>query len=307
MLDSRANYPVTWVRNTPGIHEQLSNAGAAVKVYHGWHNERLHLHTPEIVLLTFIAAGRTRHVLENVEFEDGPGTLSVTHYGQVHSLWTYPDQPVDVINIFLDPQNFPLPKMPPALAHVLPEIVPLHPCLGHELNRVVRLQLPDAQGARARLEAIEAEQTRQEPGYDTAIQLLVRLFLIDCCRAALHSGLQPLSRRIPAAAQRLEDLRLFLDAHFADEHSLDSLAGRAGMSVEHLCRSFKAYTGSTVVGYLLRRRLQEAMIRLRNSEAKIAAIAYDCGFGDLSHFNRQFKANVGLTPSQYRKPNGRAS
>jgi AraC-like DNA-binding protein len=57
-----------------------------------------------------------------------------------------------------------------------------------------------------------------------------------------------------------------------------------------------------VVGYLLQRRLQEAMLRLRGSDDKVLAIALDCGFRDLSYFNRQFKSRVGMTPTQYRRP-----
>jgi AraC-like DNA-binding protein len=222
----------------------------------------------------------------------------------VHSLLTFPGQPVDIINVYLDPLYHPLPTLPPELAGVLPEIVPLHAFLGHALNRVVRLRLPDPGAVRARLETVERELRERPPGYEEAARMLVRLFLMDCCREALASGIGPGAGPAPPSAGRLDAVRRRLETDFASAPTRGGLARLAGVAPEHLCRAFKAYTGSTVVGYLLQRRLQHAMLRLRGSDDKILAIALECGFRDLSYFNRQFKARVGMTPTRYRRPAG---
>jgi len=49
------------------------------------------------------------------------------------------------------------------------------------------------------------------------------------------------------------------------------------VSIGHLCRTFRAYPGKTVFQYLIDRRIQAAMVRLRNSDDKIVAIAPQCG------------------------------
>ena len=301
MNDRSDRYPVVDIRDRPGVRDGLATCGASVSLHPGFERPTLQLHAPDIVLMTVVVAGTTRHVAEGVEHVDEPGTLSITHYGQVHSLLTYPGQPVDIINVYLDPLYHPLPPLPPDLAGVLPEIVPLHACLGNALNRVVRLRFAEPAPVRTRLEAIERELRLRPPGHADAARMLVRLFLIDCCRAALASGIAPTA---PARqdGNRLDAVRQLLDTDYAAEHRLEDLAALAGMSPSYLCRSFKAYTGSTVVGYLLRRRLQQAMLRLRDSDDKILAIALECGFRDLSYFNRQFKSLVGMTPSHYRRP-----
>jgi len=51
---------------------------------------------------------------------------------------------------------------------------------------------------------------------------------------------------------------------------------------------------------MLRTRLHRAAVKLRRSSDTIAAVALDCGFDDLSTFNRQFRRATGLTPSAYR-------
>ena len=55
-----------------------------------------------------------------------------------------------------------------------------------------------------------------------------------------------------------------------------------------------------MIGYLQERRVQAAMVKLRRPGAKVLSVAAECGFGDLSHFNRTFKRLVGRTPKQVR-------
>ncbi|KUL97079.1 hypothetical protein DK26_03940 [Bosea sp. WAO] len=52
--------------------------------------------------------------------------------------------------------------------------------------------------------------------------------------------------------------------------------------------------------YLLRTRLHRAAVALRRSDLPVAEIAFDCGFGDLSTFNRRFKRVMGASPTAYR-------
>ena len=62
-------------------------------------------------------------------------------------------------------------------------------------------------------------------------------------------------------------------------------------------------TGATFSEHVLRRRLERAHDRLRGvhgSRARIADIAYEAGFSDLSHFNRSFRRRFGVTPSDAR-------
>jgi AraC-like DNA-binding protein len=68
---------------------------------------------------------------------------------------------------------------------------------------------------------------------------------------------------------------------------------------------FKAYTGKSVFSYLLDLRIQASMLRLRSRNDKVLSVALECGFSDLTFFNRAFKARVGMTPRGYRAQAGR--
>jgi len=83
--------------------------------------------------------------------------------------------------------------------------------------------------------------------------------------------------------------------------TLASLAREAGLSPYHFLRTFEHLTGLTPHQFILRARLREAAIRLVNGRAKILDVAFDCGFGDVSNFNRAFSAEFGVSPRAYRR------
>jgi AraC-like DNA-binding protein len=83
--------------------------------------------------------------------------------------------------------------------------------------------------------------------------------------------------------------------------TLGSLAHEAGLSPYHFLRTFQHLTGVTPHQYILRARLREAAIRLLAREEKVLDIALDCGFRDVSNFNRAFRAEFGITPLVYRR------
>lgn len=79
------------------------------------------------------------------------------------------------------------------------------------------------------------------------------------------------------------------------------MAARARLSSYHFLRCFEDLTGTTPHQYLLRIRLRQAAIRLKEESTKIIEIALGCGFGDVSNFNHAFRAEFGKSPSLYRR------
>jgi AraC family transcriptional regulator len=91
-----------------------------------------------------------------------------------------------------------------------------------------------------------------------------------------------------------------IEAHCEQALSLDELARQAAMSPYHFLRTFRALVGMTPHQYVLRTRLHRAALLLRRTDQPVAGIAFDCGFGDLSTFNRRFRRVMGASPSAYR-------
>ncbi len=84
------------------------------------------------------------------------------------------------------------------------------------------------------------------------------------------------------------------------DFSIDSLADELGMSQRSLQRKIKAVSDRTPVQLIAEYRLKQAVRLLVDTSRAITDVAYESGFGDLSHFYRLFKKRFGRNPSQYR-------
>ena len=92
----------------------------------------------------------------------------------------------------------------------------------------------------------------------------------------------------------------FVESDAARPVQLQDLAAIAGMSKYHFLRVFRRLTGVTPHQYLISARMRRAALGLASSRRPVLDVALDSGFGDLSTFNKRFRATFGLTPTQYR-------
>ena len=112
-------------------------------------------------------------------------------------------------------------------------------------------------------------------------------------------------RRTPTAPSGRETRRVIeairlVESDAARPLELKDMAAVAGMSKYHFLRVFRRLTGMTPHRYLISARLRRAALALTSSRRPVIAVALDAGFGDLSTFNKTFRAAFGLTPTHYR-------
>ena len=81
---------------------------------------------------------------------------------------------------------------------------------------------------------------------------------------------------------------------------LDEICAEVGMSKFHFIRQFKAIKGLSPYQFFLGRRIEQAKKYIDEGK-ELYAVMLECGFYDLSHFNRQFKSVYGLTAHAYAK------
>ena len=90
----------------------------------------------------------------------------------------------------------------------------------------------------------------------------------------------------------------YINNHYSEELTLDSLAGRFFISKYHLSREFGRITGISVHRYITQKRLVVAKQML--SEGRPSSAVYQhCGFGDYSNFYRAFRGEYGISPKAY--------
>jgi len=83
--------------------------------------------------------------------------------------------------------------------------------------------------------------------------------------------------------------------------SIHEVAAIAGMNATAFCRYFRKKTGKTFADVVNELRISYACKLLRHDNRTIEFVCFETGFNNLSNFNRQFKAKIGKSPSEYRK------
>jgi AraC-like DNA-binding protein len=94
----------------------------------------------------------------------------------------------------------------------------------------------------------------------------------------------------------------YIREHLTTPFSEDDLAKIARQSTSAFSRAFRRHTGMSLVQYVKRLRINLAcQILMSDEQAAITDICYEVGFNNLSNFNRQFLAEKGMPPSQFRR------
>ena len=100
---------------------------------------------------------------------------------------------------------------------------------------------------------------------------------------------------------RLQQIFQFVNRNYQQSMSLSSLAEEMFVSPSTLSRFFKKQTGIGFMDYLNQVRVHAAAIELEHTENNVTKVAVNSGFSNLSVFNRAFRDQYGMSPTEYRK------
>lgn len=125
--------------------------------------------------------------------------------------------------------------------------------------------------------------------------------------AIRYGGMRKPSPSLLGALARwqLQRAKEMMASNLAQRVSLVHIARHCEISPSHFSRAFKASTGLTPSGWLVRLRIDRAKDLLRESAASLAEVAAQCGFADQAHFTRTFSRYLGSSPGAWRRAHRR--
>jgi AraC-like DNA-binding protein len=102
-------------------------------------------------------------------------------------------------------------------------------------------------------------------------------------------------------SSRIKSIHEYLMKNYREEVNLARIADIVHMAPASVCRFFKSSTGQTIFEYLNKIKIDYACKLLLNTDLNVVDISFDCGFNNLSHFNKQFRRYTGKTPTRFRR------
>ena len=128
--------------------------------------------------------------------------------------------------------------------------------------------------------------------------ILYELSISDEARILASSSFAHTERS--TESRRVQKVKQYINDHYAEPLKLSDLAELVGMSPVAFSRFFRQRTGRTLSDYIVDIRLGFAARMLVDSSKNISEICYECGFNNLSNFNRTFKMKRNYTPRDFR-------
>ena len=130
--------------------------------------------------------------------------------------------------------------------------------------------------------------------------LYLRSGLVEMAACMEEQAKLKKGRQTPALLELYEPVLRYIQSHLDEKISINDLAQTMNLSESRFQHCFLEIFHCSPMEYVLRLRIEKACKLLRKTKMPVAQIALDCGFANLSHFNRQFLKRTTMTPRQYR-------
>ena len=181
---------------------------------------------------------------------------------------------------------------------------------GHGLNALYQFlgvqQQPlflskDPRAVRAAFKAVIGFLAERSPATDALASAAIAGLIADMIAPRLNGA-------APAEGTADEDRLLTVLKAMRDDLSrswtIDDLAMRARLSPSQLFRRFRDMVGTTPMDWLRHERINQAKRLLVGPDAKVSAVAAECGYPDPYHFSRDFRRLTGYTPTKFKRDGG---
>lgn len=242
------------------------------------HPRVMHAHD-DLVEIVLVRGGESRYFVGGIPYDARRGDLFIFNSRTVHDEPSGPDQPVATSSLALGSLAVPGLRS----NALIPE----------DASPVCHLN--EAQTTRlARLYDVLYDELTAGNDDGAHHLLMAILSLVEQYRA----GADGRTAGGNIFAQRVKD---YIDAHFAEEFSLQQMATALHVSPSYLSHACKEATGYSPLQYVLRRRIGEAQTLLITTDLPITRIAALVGYDNPSHFNTQFAKAVGMAPRTFRR------
>lgn len=239
---------------------------------------RIPTHSHDVAFLDLCVEGTIQEFWGKRTFQRGPATLNFLPIGAPHS--NYCEQGTKTFQIVLPStwiervaQGVPLVNTLTSYPNGLPTLIALR--LYREFQRRDNLSPLIMEGM---LLELFGEMARDTP-----------------------------NRMENACPRWLRQTRDYLHAHFTESLAMETVAAAVGVHPAHLMRGFRQQHRCTIGDYIRRLRVEYACHLLCTSDDSASQIALKVGFADQSHFNRTFKSEMGMTPTEFQKVSGLAT
>lgn len=245
------------------------------------------LHSHPFSELFYVVHGSGSFIAEGTEFPVGKNDMVIINPHIQHTEKSLRTSPLDYIVLGIDGLSFAFDNIASAQ-----EGISMQTASGS----VYKYNMQNS-NVYAYLNIMLEEISQKKENYETVCQNLLEVLLICMLR---NDNLSIIQKNNHLLNRECTQIKNYLDANYAENITLDTLASLTHMNKYYMAHAFTKYTGLSPINYLLQKRIQEGKSLLESTTCSIAQISTMLGFSSQSYFSQVFKKSTGKTPIQHR-------
>ncbi len=251
-----------------------------------WHNEM------EII---YVKKGQGKVNVDFYEYLVKEGDIIIIIPGQLHSITQKEEFSMEYENIIFNPELLQSKVMDNSTMDFFTPLMNRKITLPTFINQ----DFPDYGEVSETLNKIDSICGTFPRGYELAIRAgLLNVFFILYSK---YAGENDNKSTVNKSLEKMKVIIKYIEENYANEISIEDMADELGISSSHFMKLFKSNMHTSFINYLNEYRLSMAAKLLISSNSNIMDISMECGFNNLSYFNRSFKNQYDITPKRYRE------
>lgn len=255
-------------------------------------NMPLHLH--EEYELIYIISGSGKEYIGDTVIDYNPGDLTLIGKNVPHLHLCNSHINNSEIKSTCQLLQFPADIFPTKLSNI-PELYNVHTLLSNS-SLGIRFNSKETVTKIIRI----LNRFNQSEGVERIIKLYSILDILSKCTNIQTISSKNMQSQILHTNDPIEKIYTYLHIHFKEAMELKKLSSYIGLNPTSICRLFKMKTGKTIITVLNEIKIEYACKLLTVSHLSNAQIAYECGFNNISYFNKVFKSITKQTPTEYK-------
>lgn len=169
---------------------------------------------------------------------------------------------------------------------------------GHEIFELVysaadilaaRLQIEDSARKRE-LFRQECDQCSSVDDLFTCLKEFQKKYIVDMAKKRENDAIRP-----------IRNAKQYIQAHYSEPITQEEVSSEVGLSAAYFSVLFKKTEGEGFAKYLIKVRMEQAKVLLRETNISVGEICRKVGYNDIKHFTHTFEKFAGVKPATYRK------
>ena len=252
---------------------------------------RRHCHTQFEISL--IASGEGEYITKRSKFRMKAGDVVIFSSNELHNISEVGANGLQIVNMHFEPRYLSGGK-----SDLMGQGY-MNFCFTHSPDFSNLIPAEKADRIHLLINNIKNELSQNKPEKNLAVKSYLNLIVILLIREFNYKS----DEQLPTTQlSSMLKATKFIDRNISEKLSLEDIAAVAGVSPNYFSALFKQLNGTALWDYISAKRIEKAigLILDGDEDMTMLSIALECGFNNTANFNKIFKKQTGMTPTQFK-------